>query len=37
MIPGAEPRIYAEVDDMAKFVGIIEEYLEGYNDRNKKK
>jgi dynein heavy chain len=37
MIPGAEPRIYAEVDNMENFVGVIEEYLEGYNDRNKKK
>ena len=35
MIPGAEPKIYAEVDDMSKLQPVIEEYLSDYNAESK--
>jgi len=35
MIPGAEPKVYAEVDDMTKLQPVIEEYLSDYNAESK--
>eukprot|EP00947_MAST-08B_sp_MAST-8B-sp1_P002409 g2409.t1 len=35
MVPGADPRIYEEVDDHGKLVAMIEEYLVDYNAETK--
>ena len=37
MVPGADPKLYSEVTDTAKMVGVVEEYLEDYNATNTKK
>src|SRR4051812_48012067 len=34
MVPNAEPKLYAEVDDFAHMKKIIEDYLEDYNQIN---
>lgn len=31
MVPGADPRVYAQITDMNKLVRVVEEYLEDYN------
>ncbi|GLI62391.1 hypothetical protein VaNZ11_005010 [Volvox africanus] len=31
MIPGADPRVYAEITDLPRLVKVVEEYLEDYN------
>ncbi|KAG2439747.1 hypothetical protein HYH02_010624 [Chlamydomonas schloesseri] len=31
MVPGADPRVYAQITDMPKLVKVVEEYLEDYN------
>jgi dynein heavy chain, axonemal len=31
MVPGADPRVYSEIQDMDKLVRMVEEYLEDYN------
>jgi dynein heavy chain, axonemal len=35
MVPGADPKIYAEVDNMANLQPVIEEYLNDYNAESK--
>ena len=35
MIPGAEPRIYAEVEDEGQLIKTVEEYLFDYNEETK--
>ncbi len=31
MVPGADPRVYAPIQDMSRLVKVVEEYLEDYN------
>eukprot|EP00499_Haloplacidia_sp_CaronLabIsolate_P004603 CAMPEP_0196785134 /NCGR_PEP_ID=MMETSP1104-20130614/18700_1 /TAXON_ID=33652 /ORGANISM="Cafeteria sp., Strain Caron Lab Isolate" /LENGTH=78 /DNA_ID=CAMNT_0042155431 /DNA_START=9 /DNA_END=241 /DNA_ORIENTATION=+ len=35
MVPGADPKLYDEVEDQAKLVPTIEEYLADYNAESK--
>ena len=35
MVPGADPKIYEEVDDPANFQAVVEEYLGEYNGESK--
>jgi len=37
MVPGADPRVYAEITDVPRMISTVEEYLEDYNAQNTKK